>query len=147
MISLQSSDEISSIIQIKLLNSFLPGYSVSSLTQIRLLNSSLPGYSVSSLAQIRLLNSFLPGYSVSLNAELGRLCPFSVPRGHTFSTCPPRFSSRVFHGQIFTSDKHKVSAPGPMPSSKIFAPEKIEETWKNWLSTHYYYTIYTRPSK
>ena len=25
----------------------------------------------------------------TLNAELGRLCPFSAPRGHTFSTCPP----------------------------------------------------------
>ena len=55
-----------------------------------------------------------------LNAELGRLCPFSAPRGHTFSTCPPRFSPRVFHGQIFTSDKHKVSAPGPnAPHPKV----------------------------
>ena len=46
-----------------------------------------------------------------LKAELGRLCPFSAPRGHTFSTCPPRFPPRVFHGQIFTPDQHKVSAP------------------------------------
>ena len=29
--------------------------------------------------------------SRDLNAELGKLCPFSAPRGHTFSTCPPRF--------------------------------------------------------
>ena len=52
----------------------------------------------------------------SLNAELGRLCPFSAPRGHTFSTCLPRFPPRVFHGQIFTPDKHKVSAPNAPPS-------------------------------
>ena len=52
----------------------------------------------------------------SLNVELGRLCPFSAPRGHTFSTCPPKFPPRVFHGQIFTPDKHKVSAPNaPRP--------------------------------
>ena len=58
--------------------------------------------------------STLPG--LPLNAELGRLCPFSAPRGHTFSTCPPRFPPRVFHGQIFTPDKHKVSAPNaPYP--------------------------------
>ena len=31
------------------------------------------------------------GIPEGLNAELGRLCPFSAPRGHTFSTCPPRF--------------------------------------------------------
>ena len=49
-----------------------------------------------------------------LNAELGRFCPFSAPRGHTFSTCPPRFPPRVFHGQIFTPDKHKVSAPNAL---------------------------------
>ena len=30
-----------------------------------------------------------------LNAELGKLCPFSAPRGHTFSTCPPRFPPRA----------------------------------------------------
>ena len=28
----------------------------------------------------------LEGPRVSLNAELGKLCPFSAPRGHTFST-------------------------------------------------------------
>ena len=67
-----------------------------------------------------------------LNAKIGRLCPFSAPRGHTFSTCPPRFPPRVFHGQIFAPDKHKVSAPNaPIQKwSKLFAPEKIEETWK-----------------
>ena len=63
---------------------------------------------------------FLQVIQIILNAELGRLCPFSAPRGHTFSTCPPRFPPRVFHGQIFTpdnSDKHKVSAPNA-PLSK-----------------------------
>ena len=54
----------------------------------------------------------------TLNAELGRFCPFSAPRGHTFSTCPPRFPLRVFHGQIFTPDKHKVSAPNA-PHPKV----------------------------
>ena len=54
----------------------------------------------------------------TLNAELGRFCPFSAPRGHTFSTCPPRFPPRVFHGQIFTPDKHKVSAPNA-PHPKV----------------------------
>ena len=55
-----------------------------------------------------------------LNVELGRLCPFSAPRGHTFSTCPPKFPPRVFHGQIFTPDKHKVSAPkGPTEYRKL----------------------------
>ena len=54
-----------------------------------------------------------------LNAELGRLCPFSAPRGHTFSTCPSRFPPWVFHWQIFIPDKHKVSAPKPQcPPSK-----------------------------
>ena len=69
-----------------------------------------------------------------LNAELGRLCPFSAPspKGAHNSTCLPRFPPRVFHGQIFTPDKHKVSAPNASIQkwSKLFAPEKIEETWK-----------------
>ena len=56
--------------------------------------------------------------ALDLKAELGRLCPFSAPRGHTFSTCPPRFPPRVFHGQIFTPDKHKVSAPNA-PHQKV----------------------------
>ena len=63
-----------------------------------------------------------------LNAELGRLCPFSAPGGHTFSTCPPRFPPRVFHGQIFTPDKHKVSAPNA-PRPKVI---QIIRPWKNW---------------
>ena len=70
-----------------------------------------------------------------------------LPQGGThFQLVPLGSPPRVFHGQIFTPDKHKVSAPNaPVQKwSKLFAPEKIEETWKNWLSTHYYYT---RPSK
>ena len=59
-----------------------------------------------------------------LNVELGRLCPFSAPRGHTFSTCPPRFPPRVFHGQIFTPDKHKVSAPNAQKSDPNYSPLK-----------------------
>ena len=47
----------------------------------------------------------------------------------------------VFHGQIITPDKHKVSAPnaplGPIQKwSKLFAPEKIEETWKKLTFKH-----------
>ena len=37
-----------------------------------------------------------------------------------------------------------INAPPIQKWSKLLAPEKIEETFKNWLSTHYYYT---RPSK
>ena len=70
----------------------------------------------------------------SLKAELGRLCPFSAPRGYTFSTCPPRFPPRVFHGQIFTPDQHKVYAPNaPLvikKSSKLFAPENLKRLEK-----------------
>ena len=44
-----------------------------------------------------------------------------------FSTCPPR----VFHGQIFTPDKHEVSAPNapPWPHPKVI---QIIRPWKNW---------------
>ena len=69
-----------------------------------------------------------PFHILFLNAELGRFCPFSAPRGHTFSTCPPRFPPRVFHGQIFTPDKHKVSAPNA-PHPKVI---QIVRPWENW---------------
>ena len=85
----------------------------------------------------------------SLNAELGRLCPFSAPRGHTFSTCPPRFPPRVFHGQIFTPEKHKVSAPNAphpklvtksdpnySPLKKLKRLEKIDFQVFNTLLLH-----------
>ena len=62
-----------------------------------------------------------------------------LPQGgrYNFSTCPPRFPPRVFHGQIFTPDKHKVSArctqcplsksdPNYSPLKKLKRLEKID---------------------
>ena len=67
-----------------------------------------------------LSKSLLYSYKLSiLKAELGRLCPFSAPRGHTFSTCPPRFPPRVFHGQIFTPEAlTSIKFLPPMPPIK-----------------------------
>ena len=59
--------------------------------------------------------------------------PLGSPQGYFMGKFSPLTSIKFLH---------------PMPPvqkwSKLFAPEKIEETWKNWLSTHFYYT---RPSK
>ena len=61
----------------------------------------------------------------ALNAELGRLCPFSAPRGRHFQLVPLGSPPRVFHGQIFTPDKHKVSAPNaPSKSDPNYSPLK-----------------------
>ena len=78
-----------------------------------------------------------------------KLCPFSAPRGTHFQLVPLSSPQGYFMGKF--SPLISIKFLHPMPPfhpvqkwSKLFAPEKIEETWKNWLSTHYYYT---RPSK
>ena len=59
-----------------------------------------------------------------------------LPQGGThFQLVPlgsPQGYLTVFHGQIFTPDKHKVSAPNALIQkwSKLFAPEKIEDLKK-----------------
>ena len=57
-----------------------------------------------------------------------------LPQGvYTFSTCLPSFPPRGFHGQIFSSDKHKICAPkgpiGTKPPTKTdpnYSPLKIK---------------------
>ena len=84
------------------------------------------GMSVSLVQNTPILNFILQScFTTGLNScdslELGRLCPFSAPRGrgHTFSTCPPKFPPRVFHGQIFIPDKHPGLKVGPLSPSEL----------------------------
>ena len=70
-----------------------------------------------------------------------------LPQGGThFQLVPLGSPQEYFIGKFspLTSIKFLHPMPPVQKWSKLFAPEKIEETWKNWLSTHYYYT---RPSK
>ena len=69
-----------------------------------------------------------------------------LPQGGThFQLVSLGFPQGYFMGKFspLTSIKFLPPMPPIKKWSKLFAPEKIEETWKNWLSTHYYYT---RPS-
>ena len=70
-----------------------------------------------------------------------------LPQGGThFQLVPLGSPQGYFMGKFSPLTSIKFLPPMPLIQkwSKLFAPEKIEETWKNWLSTHYYYT---RPSK
>ena len=70
-----------------------------------------------------------------------------LPQGGThFQLVPLGSPQGYFMGKFspLTSIKFLPPMPPIKKWSKLFAPEKIEETWNNWLSTHYYYT---RPSK
>ena len=52
-----------------------------------------------------------------------------LPQGGThFQLVPLGSPQRVFHGQIFNPDKHKVSAPNA-PHPKVI---QIIHPWKNW---------------
>ena len=48
-----------------------------------------------------------------LKAELGRLCPFSAPRGHTFSTCPLGSPQGYFMGKFSPLTSIKFLPPMP----------------------------------
>ena len=63
-------------------------------------------------------NQLLNSRRYDLNAELGRLCPFSAPRGHTFSTCPPRFPQGYFMDKFSPLTSIKFLPPMP-PHPKV----------------------------
>ena len=89
-----------------------------------------------------LIPYFLTFHIDILNAELGRLCPFSAQRGTHFQLVSLGSPPRVFHGQIFIPDKHKVKSfcpHGPNALSKSdphYSPlKKLKRLEKNLLST------------